>query len=279
LTKGFLSQYRSLVQRYHHHKDADDEITFSSACGIVRSSVFAKAGGYNEWHFSRRQIEDLELGQRIRSLGERIVLHTDIRATHLKRWTLRRMIATEIFDRAVPRMRLVKQLLTENRDGTPATRRAKRLNIGVSWFAAICAVLGWSAHSLALGLTAVVCVAVLVVNNASQLAFFARERGLGFLALSIPLDFLYYLIAGIGVVFGWIARQAVGEPTPGAAAEAFVEMGVKRWPPVPVKRVAAPSIASELPSTNPSSGLPELSLLSHEATGHEPPADSSRPIE
>jgi glycosyltransferase involved in cell wall biosynthesis len=278
MTKGFLSQYRSLVQRYYHHKDADNAITFSSACGIVRSSVFAKAGGYNEWHFSRRQLEDLELGQRIRSLGERIVLHTDVRATHLRQWTLRRMIATEIFDRAVPRMRLVKQLLKGNLDGTPGTRRAKRINIGTSWLAVFCAVLAWSAHSLALGLAAVACVGVLVVNNASQLAFFARERGVGFLALSVPLDFLYYLIAGIGVVFGWIARQAVGEPTPGATAEAFVEMGVKRWPPVPVKRVASRPIASELPNTTPSSALPDLSLLSHE-TNSQPPTDSTRPIE
>jgi hypothetical protein len=188
------------------------------------------------------------------------------------------MIATEIFDRAVPRMRLVKQLLKGNLDGTPGTRRAKRINIGTSWLAAICAVLAWSAHSLALGLAAVAGVGVLVVNNASQLAFFARERGVGFLALSVPLDFLYYLIAGIGVVFGWIARQAVGEPTPGATAEAFVEMGVKRWPPVPVKRVASRTIASELPNTTPSSALPDLSLLSHE-TNSQLPTDRSRPIE
>ena len=112
---GLLSEYRSLVQRYHHHKNADDSRTFSSACGIVRSSVFESAGGYDEWHFSRRQLEDLELGQRIRGLGERIVLDPDIRATHLRRWTFRQMAATEIFDRAVPWMRLVKRLLTTDR--------------------------------------------------------------------------------------------------------------------------------------------------------------------
>jgi glycosyltransferase involved in cell wall biosynthesis len=279
MTKGFLSQYRSLVQRYYHHKDADDAITFSSACGIMRSSVFAKAGGYNEWHFSRRQIEDLELGQRIRSLGERIVVHTDIRATHLRQWTLRRMIATEIFDRAVPRMRLVKQQMMGKPGGEPPMSRAKSLNIMMSWLAAISAVVAWYAHSLALGLAAVACISVLIVNNASQLAFFTRERGVGFLALSLPLDFLYYLIAGTGVVFGWIARQAVGEPTPGATAEAFVEMGLKRWPPVPVKRVASRPIAPEMPSSGPSSEVPDLSLFLHEPTGHEPHADSSRPIE
>ena len=74
-----------------------------------------------------------------------------------------------------------------------------------------------------------------------------------------------------------VLGRAVGEPTPGATAEAFVEMGVKRWPPVPVKRVASRPTASELPNTMPSSVLPELPLLSHETTGQQPPADSSRP--
>src|SRR5438105_1596316 len=131
MTKGLLSQYRNEVQRYYHHRDAGDAITFSSACGIVRSAVFERAGGYDEWHFSRRQLEDLELGQRIRALGERMVWHPNIRAIHLKRWTLRRMVATEIFDRTVPWMRLVQGQLTRESSGSPNTRRVKNVNIVV----------------------------------------------------------------------------------------------------------------------------------------------------
>ena len=63
---------------------AGDRFTFSSACGVIRSDVFEEAGGYDEWHFSRRQLEDLELGQHIRSLGYRIVLDPDLEATNLK---------------------------------------------------------------------------------------------------------------------------------------------------------------------------------------------------
>jgi glycosyltransferase involved in cell wall biosynthesis len=284
LTRGFLSQYRSLVQHYYHDRDAGDAFTFSSACGIVRSSVLERAGGYDEWHFSRRQLEDLELGQRIRSLGERIILHAGLRATHLRKWTLRRMIATEIFDRAVPWMRLVKWQLTQDRGGNRVTRTAKKVNIAMSWLGIVSALLAWSAHSLSLSLVAIACVAVVLVNNASQLAFFARERGVTFAAVSVPLDVLYYLIAGIGVVFGWIARQAVGEPTPGAVAEAFTEMGIKRWPPVPVRRVARPPIGSEPPTARPSTELPDFPHIPpapavHDPTGYEPSDDASRPIQ
>ena len=276
---GFLSEYRSLVQRYYHHKNADDSLTFSSACGVVRSSVFENAGGYDEWHFSRRQLEDLELGQRIRALGERIVPHSGVRATHLRQWTLRRMIATEIFDRAVPWMRLVKRQLTKDHVGAHRAGTAKKVNIVLCWFAAICAAFAWSRHSLPLSIAAVACVAVVLVNNAAQLAFFARRRGIGFAAASVPLDMIYYLIAGVGVLFGWIVRQAVGDPTPGAVAEAFAEMGTKRWPPVPVKRVARSAIASERPPVTPQLGLSDFPLISQDSLGKGSHDDSSQPIQ
>jgi hypothetical protein len=35
------------------------------------------------------------------------------------------------------------------------------------------------------------------------------------------------------VVFGWLLRQLLGEPTPHPAVEAFAEIGVRTWPPVP----------------------------------------------
>jgi cellulose synthase/poly-beta-1,6-N-acetylglucosamine synthase-like glycosyltransferase len=279
ITTGFLSDYRSLVQRFHHGKHADDAFIFSSACGIVRSAVFEKAGGYDEWHFSRRQLEDLELGQRIRALGARISVQPEIRATHLRRWTLRRMITTEIFDRAVPWMRLVKRQLTQDRRGGRGTRTAKNVSIAVSWLGALFAVPAVSRHSMAMLLAASACVAAVLVNNAAQFAFFARERGLGFAALSLPLDILYYLIAGVGVLFGWIARQAIGDPTPGAVAEAFAEMGVKRWPPVPVRRVGRPSYAATTPVITPSSALPDLGLLAAESAAREQAGDPSQEVQ
>jgi glycosyl transferase family 2 len=245
MVSGFLSDYRSLVQRYYHQKQADDACTFSSACGIVRSSVFERAGGYDEWHFSRRQLEDLELAQRIRNLGERIVAHAALRATHLRKWTLRRMVTTEILDRTVPWMRLVRRELLRNARGAPSGRGAKRFKIALSWVAVILGAAGWIRHSAPLGISALACVLTVLTCNAQQLTFFARERGLRFASLSAPVDILYYLIAGVGLTFGWIVRIAVGDPTPGPVAEAYAEMGHKRWPPAPVKRIAHASAPLE----------------------------------
>jgi hypothetical protein len=278
-TGGILSEYRSLAQRFYHERNADGATTFSSACGIVRSAVFEKAGGYDEWHFSRRQLEDLELGQRIRALGERIVSHSDIRATHLRRWTLRGMIATEIFDRAVPWMRLVKRQLTHDRGGPQGARAAKNINIALSWLFAICATFAWPTHNRSLGVSAVACLSAILLRNAAQLGYFANARGLGFAAVSIPLDILYYLIAGVGLVFGWLVRQTLGEPTPGAVAEAFTEVGVKRWPPVPVRRVAWWPVEAKSVSLSQLPELAKLPLASREPDSQGPLADNSQPLQ
>jgi glycosyltransferase involved in cell wall biosynthesis len=275
---GLLSEYRSLAQQYHRARDPNDALIFSSACGVIRSSVFEKAGGYNEWHFSRRQLEDLEIGQRIRALGERISLQPEIHATHLRNWTIRRMITTEIFDRAIPWMRLAKRQLTHQRGGYRGRRTAKNVNIAVSWLGVVCAGLAISTRSLAISLVAAACVAAVLLNNAGQFAFFARQRGSVFAAVSLPLDILYYLIAGVGVVFGWIARETVGDPTPGAVAEAFAEMGAKRWPPVPVRRLARRSFGGSGSIVAGSARAPDSALPASEPARDEG-ADPSQAIQ
>jgi hypothetical protein len=176
-------------------------------------------------------------------------------------------------------MRLVKRQLTQDRGGPQGRRATKNLNIILTWLGAICTVLACSRHSVPSGLTAAACFGVVVANNAARLAYFTHARGVGFAAVSVPLDFLYYLIAGVGVFFGWIARQAIGEPTPGAVAEAYAEMGVKRWPPVPVKRVARPLSMRKERTVSPSSELPDRLLLSQDPAVREGSGDTSQPIQ
>ena len=104
--EGFISQYRNLLHHYHHQISLGDAETFWAGCGAVRAGVFADADMYDEWRFPRPQIEDIELGQRIRSLGHRIVLRPEIQCAHLKRWTFRSMVQTDLKDRGVPWARL-----------------------------------------------------------------------------------------------------------------------------------------------------------------------------
>lgn len=234
--QGFVSQYRNLLQHYTHRRHTGYASTFSSACGTVRSAVFKEVGGYDEWHFARHQLEDLELGQRLRQRGHHIMLHPDIHSTHLKRWTLFGMIESEIIDRGVPWMRLVNRLIAPARPAARSMRAIKKRNTTLSWLAVGTAVLAWRERFAPLLLVALLSVVAMVVNNRAQLAFFRRERGLVFAVATIPLDVLNCFVSGLGIIAGWLTRHMLGEPRPAAAAEAFSEMAVKRWPPAPVKR-------------------------------------------
>ncbi len=54
----------------------------------------------------RPSIEDIELGMRLRALGRRDRARPGVRGTHLKRWSLRSMVRTDLRRRGVPWMRL-----------------------------------------------------------------------------------------------------------------------------------------------------------------------------
>ena len=77
--------------------------------GAVRAHVFRSAGGFDAQRYPRPPIEDIELGHRIRALGYRITLRPEIHRTHLKRWTLRVRIVTDVRDRGIPWMRLLRE--------------------------------------------------------------------------------------------------------------------------------------------------------------------------
>ena len=84
----FLSQYRNLYHRYVHLLGAGDTETFWAGCGAVRRELFLRLGGFDVETYPRPQIEDIELGYRIRDAGYDILLDPSIEGTHLKRWKL-----------------------------------------------------------------------------------------------------------------------------------------------------------------------------------------------
>jgi len=125
-----VSQYRNLLHHYVHWQSAGEAETFWGGCGAIRRQVFMEAGRYDEWSYPRPQIEDVELGHRVRALGHRILLRPEIQCTHLKRWTLRSMVSTDFFRRGVP----WASLLLRERTATPCCRRSAAPGLADSQF-------------------------------------------------------------------------------------------------------------------------------------------------
>ncbi len=195
--RGLISQYRNLLHRYVHQRDAGDAVTFWAGCGAIRADVFVRCGGFDEAR-AMVAVEDIELGYRMSARGYRIVLRPEIQGKHLKRWTLRSMIVTDVRDRGVPWVRL---LMNQRR------RPAATLNIRVP--ERVCTVLVavaclalvlwlWTGAEVWLTVAAAATGTTLAIN-APLLVWLARQRSWGFALGAVPLRLLYYGLNTVSV--------------------------------------------------------------------------------
>jgi len=106
--RGFFSHYMNLRHHFTHQIARRENATFWAGCGAVRRSAFLEAGGFDAERYPTPQIEDIELGLRLAERGA-TRLDPELQVTHLKRWTFRSLVATEVRHRAIPWARLVLQ--------------------------------------------------------------------------------------------------------------------------------------------------------------------------
>lgn len=104
---GFFSQYMNLRHHHTHQVAKTEDATFWAGCGAVRRAPFLEVGGFDHEKFPRPMIEDIELGLRMKKHGK-TRLDPKLQVTHLKRWTLRSVVHTDIFCRAVPWTKLIR---------------------------------------------------------------------------------------------------------------------------------------------------------------------------
>jgi glycosyltransferase involved in cell wall biosynthesis len=201
----FLSQYRNLYHRYTHLQGAGPAETFWAGCGAVRRQLFVDLGGFDVERFPRPQIEDIELGYRIRDAGWEIELDPAIEATHMKHWSFMGMVRTDLLDRGVPWMRL---LLENPRTDSLNIRTAERVRTGLVGLS--CALLGLA---LVIGepwlaLFALAPLVGLVVSNLAVYRWFAHRRGSLFSMAVVPFNILFYFVSGLSVVVATLGHMS-----------------------------------------------------------------------
>ena len=196
---GLVSQYRNLLHHFVHQTGNPEASTFWSGCGAVRRAIFAEAGGFDDAGFGQ-VVEDIELGYRIRRTGHRILLDKDLQGTHLKAWTLRSLIRTDVKYRAIPWSRLIMEQGSPNDLNLKTDQRLSAalvlLLLGSMLFAPFRPML------LLVALGAFVAVTAL---NRALYGFFLTHRGLLFAAGAIPLHLLYYLYSAGS--FAWVCLE------------------------------------------------------------------------
>ena len=215
---GVLSEYRNLLHRRVHCAGAGDAETFWAGCGAVRRDAFEAVNGFDVVRFPRGQIEDIELGYRLRDAGGRILLDPGIQGTHLKRWTLAGMLRTDIQDRGIPWMRLL--LERGRRAAALNTGSGEQLKVVLAAGTALVMVAALVLWNRSLAIAALALTLALITWNLPTYAWFAAQRGWRFALLVIPLNLLYYLASAVAAAAGlWQhlagRRSATRQPLPG----------------------------------------------------------------
>jgi glycosyltransferase involved in cell wall biosynthesis len=209
---GLVSQFRNLLHHYTHHQSAGPATTFWAGCGAVRRRVFLDVGGFDAVQYTRPCIEDIELGGRIHDAGYPIVLDPAIQCSHRKRWTLMGMVKTDLFQRALPWLRLMKQ--TRHRPAGLNVSRGQRMSVGLVGVFLLCLPLGLAHRAFWIaGLTAAAGVTLI---NAPLYRYLAQRRGVGFALCCIPLHWVYFATCGVSVPIT-MAQHYLLDP-PGKAA-------------------------------------------------------------
>ena len=204
---SFISRYRNLYHHWNHQTANPEASTFWTGCGAVRRESFLALGGFS-LAYERPSIEDIEFGYRLRRAGHRIRLLPQMQGTHLKEWTLAGTVKTDIFQRGVPWVVLLKKFPDSPADlNVKAGARVATLLAGVFVLFLLLLLPGHPASLPAWPwlLVPLGAVAGIAWIQRGFLQLVTRLHGPGFALATVPMLVLFFLCCGAAVPLGYLA--------------------------------------------------------------------------
>ena len=194
---GVVSRFRNLLHSFVHHRASVRATTFWAGCGAVRRERFLSLGGFDE-SFPGPSIEDVEFGLRLHGVGGSIELDPGIQVTHHKAWTLRSMVRTDVFARAIP------WTLILHKHPMPLDLNFKvsdRISSALAVFALLVTVIALL-HGGLWWLAPVLSLFAIGVLNRPLFRFLARATSWGEAILCFPLLLVYLATCVCGLIAG-----------------------------------------------------------------------------
>jgi glycosyltransferase involved in cell wall biosynthesis len=198
-TEGnFFSQYRNLLHHYVHQTSSAEASTFWSGCGMIRHDLFMEMNGFDMEAYPRPSIEDIDLGYRLKEDGYHIRLEKLLLVRHMKRWSAKSMVLTDIRDRALPWTRLIIQGGGLPNDLNLQTHQ--RLSTAVIFLALLAL---WFVFFSPTALIIVISVILALIQlNRDFYTFLLKKKGLLFTLMAMPWHWLYYFYSGLSFAVG-----------------------------------------------------------------------------
>jgi glycosyltransferase involved in cell wall biosynthesis len=170
---NFFSQYMNLRHHFIHQRANTEDATFWAGCGAVLREVYERVNGFDAERYPSPMVEDIELGLRLKKHGK-TRLDRSLFVKHLKKWTLRSVIETDIKSRALPWSRLI--LETGEMPNDLNLRWSQRMSAALAPF-----VIGGVLIAPLVPI-ALIPAAVSAMIQRDMIAFFHRARGPRFAA-------------------------------------------------------------------------------------------------
>jgi hypothetical protein len=149
-------------------------------------------------------MEDIEFGYRLRGIGGRIRLAPEIQGTHLKIWTFRRLVITDLRDRAIPwAFMLLKRGDAGDELNVAITERIRALIAclgALSMLTSIAGVTAWWAPAIP--------VASAFIANLELYAVLQRRNGLLFALGGLLFHQFYYLYSTAAYCCCWAIEKS-----------------------------------------------------------------------
>ena len=218
---AFYSQYRNLAHAFVHEQANREARTFWAGLGAVRTAAFQAVGGFDE-RFRRPSIEDIDLGYRLSAAGFRLRVDVAARGTHLRGWTFRSSLVTDVRDRGVPWMQALLKYGAIANDLNVSYDGRLSVVCAYAMVAGAVAALRWPAAIAVSGLA----LAGFAATHRAMLRWFAMCRGRGFALRVLAAQVPHHLCNGVSLVAGtllWTAQRWCGWRTRWTLAP-------ERWP-------------------------------------------------
>ena len=216
---SLVSVYRNLLHHHTHQQSGGCEVsTFWCGCGVIERRLYLDCGRLSE-AYRTPSIEDIAFGAYLRERGILTRIVPDLQVKHLKRWTFRSWLYTDLFRRGIPWVRLMRS----RREWTA------QLNFSVSQrVAAVAAVtlvlllmsaVWWPRIILLAPLP----LAVFVYLNRDFFSLVSRKRGIPAAIATILLHVLYALVCvtSLSMAFLYPTLKPEYAPRPGWKSSAI----------------------------------------------------------
>lgn len=196
---GFISQFRNLSHSFIHRSSAIKARTFWAGFGSVRRDAFHAIGGFDE-RFGRPSVEDIDFGYRLTEAGYAVVLDSTCSACHLKRWTFRSAIVSDVRDRGIPWTQLILKYGELSDDLN--LRVEHRWSVVLAYLAM--GSLIWAPYDARSLVNIPFLMVGLTLLNRRYYRFFHQKRGAWFAARVWLLHVLHHLCNGLSFATGTV---------------------------------------------------------------------------